>query len=87
MQPGQPHHLGAQNLKLWQGGGQADRLGQPMFGKAPAAFATFLAQGRMKNIGARGRNGGVMRPFLPSFQKGEIVLVIFGVVGNQSSPS
>ncbi|WP_241699895.1 hypothetical protein [Tabrizicola fusiformis] len=84
MQLGQPHHLGALNLKPRQGGGKADRLGQPMFGQAAGARAFQIG---MQDEGP-GRPGGGFIGINPAVFRQRVKLFIFlGKIGNQSSPS
>ena len=84
MQLGQPHHLGALDLKPRQGGGKADRLGQPMFGQAAAARAFQIG---MQDEGP-GRTGCSFIGVYPAVFRQRVKLLVFlGKIGNQSSPS
>ena len=79
---GQADDLSPPNLKLGQGGGKRDRLGQPVFGQA--AGVGRLQRG-MQDIGARRCCGGVAQAL--TLALGEEVVVILGRSGDQSSPS
>ncbi|WP_434622191.1 hypothetical protein [Tabrizicola sp. M-4] len=80
----QAHHLAAGKVKLRQGGGKADRLGQPMFGQA-AGFR--VADIGMQDIGPRGAGRCRAVTRIPPLQEREIVVILFRQIGNQSSPS
>jgi hypothetical protein len=81
----QPHDLGAQHLKPRQGGGEADRFGQTMFGQAAALAALQIG---MQNPRA-GSGPLAFIAFNPAVLiERQIGIVLFlGKIGNQSSPS
>lgn len=84
MDAGEAHHLGPQNIEFGEGGGEADRLGQTMFGQAAAAIVPGVG---MQDIGPRLRGGGGAVARLPPLQEGEVIVFVFPEIGNQSSPS
>jgi hypothetical protein len=81
----QPHDLGAQHIKPRQGGGKADRLGQPMLGQAAGLAALQIG---MQNPGAGLRALAFIgiKPAILWEWQAEIILFL-GKIGNQSSPS
>jgi hypothetical protein len=86
MQFGQPHHLGPLHVQPRQGGGQADRFGQPVFGQAAAAVALQVG---MDDPGAGRRAFAFIgvKPALRIGRQAEIVVIVLGSCGVQSSPS
>jgi hypothetical protein len=84
MDAGKAHHFAADDVKLGQGVGEADGLGEPMFGQAAAAVAADVG---MQDEGPCPGGGGRTVTIPPPGQEREIVVVIFRQVGNQSSPS
>jgi hypothetical protein len=72
MDPGQAHDFGAAHIEFRQGGGEGDSLGQPMFGQAAGGFRL---EGRVQDIGARGRSRSVAEA-LPLTRGEKIVIVL-----------
>ena len=86
LQAGQSHHLGPDNLHIRKRCGKAYSLGQTMFGQAARAVS---AQVRVQDIGPHRLGGGGAIAILA--QDRQVVILgfglVFGKVGNQSSPS
>jgi hypothetical protein len=83
MHAGKAHDFAPRDLQFRQGVGQTDRLGQPVFGQTARLVGADVG---VQYIGAglRDRRGTVAT--LPPLEEREVV-VIFGRVRNQSSPS
>ncbi len=86
MQARQADNLGPDHIEVGQGRRKADRFGQPMFGQAARAV---IAQVRVQDIGPHRLGGGGAIAILA--QDRQVVILgfglVFGKVGNQSSPS
>jgi hypothetical protein len=82
MGPGEADDLGTTDLKLWQGSGEGNGLGQPVFGQAPGA-GRF--QRRMQDPGAGRLCSGIAQTC--PLALGEQVVTVLGVACDQSSPS
>ncbi|WP_232489198.1 hypothetical protein [Rhodobacter amnigenus] len=74
----------ADHLELWQGVGEAYSLGQTVFGQATGFVVADVG---MQDKGPRGAGRCRTVALLPFEQVREIVILVFGQVGNQSSPS
>jgi hypothetical protein len=84
MNAGQTDHLAADHVQFGERMGEADRFGETVFGQAAAAVAADIG---MQDEGPRAAGGGAMVARLAPGEEREVVIIIFGAVGNQSSPS
>ncbi|MEY4982675.1 MAG: hypothetical protein RIR62_941 [Pseudomonadota bacterium] len=78
----QAHDLCPDHIEFGQRCGKADRFGQTVFGQAAAAV---MADVGMQDPGPR-RTGAGRTVVIPPVRQ-EIVILVFGQVRNQSSPS
>ena len=83
LQTRQAHNLGPHHLHVGKRCGKAYGFGEPVLGKTARAVVADIG---MQHIGAHHLGGGRTVALFPP-ERQEVVLVIFGQVGNQSSPS
>ena len=84
MDTGQTDHLAADHVEFRQRMREADRFGKAVFRQAAAAVVADVG---MQDEGPRAAGGGGTVAIFPPGKEREIVIIIFGAVGNQSSPS
>jgi hypothetical protein len=74
MQAWQADHLSPYYIQFRQSVGEADRLGQAMFGQTPGFGRTDI---RVQHKGPRGAGRGRTVTFFPPCQEREIIVFVF----------